>query len=100
MEQHSKIAEHVHRAGYHFRESIVEDAREKVGGKVISKAPVAPGFIEPIPDTQEEMSKQAEGALMDLFPRIPYTDREQIIRHPFKKVSTMVIFLFLLALIF
>lgn len=66
----------------------MEDARAKLGNKIISRAPTAPGFFEPIPATQEEMSKQAEGALLDLFPRIPNTDREMIIRHAFKKVTS------------
>ena len=98
-EEHSKIAEHVHRAGYHFRESIVEDARQKLGDRVISKVDLPPGFIEPIPATQDEMSAQAGNALLDLFPRIPNTDREMIIRHAFKKVSTGRLLLNLLTLI-
>lgn len=92
-EEHSKIAEHVHRAGYHFREYIVEDARQKLGATVISKAAVAPGFIEPIPELQKDINDQADKAIIDLFPRIPNTDRAMIISHAFKKVSTTRIFI-------
>jgi Uncharacterized conserved protein (DUF2293) len=86
QEENSKISEHVHRTGYHFRESIVDEAREIVGETVISKPTTHPGFIEPIPESQEEINKQADGAIRDLFPRIPNTDRQMIIEHAFKKV--------------
>jgi hypothetical protein len=82
----SKISEHIHRTGYHFRETIVEAARDIVGETVISRPLVAPGFIEPIPESQEEINKQADAAIRDLFPRIPNTDRTMIIEHAFKKV--------------
>jgi hypothetical protein len=42
---------------------------------------------EPIPESQEEINKQADGAIRDLFPRIPNTDRQMIIEHAFKKVG-------------
>lgn len=85
-EEGSKISEHIYRTGYHFREVIVEAAREVIGETVISKPTTAPGFIEPIPDSQEEINEQADGAIRDLFPRIPNTDRQTIIEHAFKKV--------------
>ncbi|KUJ18104.1 uncharacterized protein LY89DRAFT_614606 [Mollisia scopiformis] len=84
-EENSKISEHVHRTGYHFRETIVEEAREIIGETVISKPTTTPGFIEPIPESQDEINKQADGAIRDLFPRIPNTDRTMIIEHAFKK---------------
>lgn len=43
--------------------------------------------LEPIPKTQEEINKQADAAIRDLFPRIPNTDRQMIIDHAFKLVS-------------
>lgn len=43
---------------------------------------------EPIPEDQEEINKQADAAIRDLFPRIPNTDRQIIIEHSFKKVCT------------
>lgn len=85
-EEGSKISEHIYRTGYHFREVIVEAAREVIGETIISKPTTAPGFIEPIPDSQEEINEQADGAIRDLFPRIPNTDRQTIIEHAFKKV--------------
>lgn len=52
---------------------------------MISKPTTTPGFIEPIPESQDEINKQADGAIRDLFPRIPNTDRTMIIEHAFKK---------------
>lgn len=49
--------------------------------------PYGPNEIEPIPESQEEINKQADAAIRDLFPRIPNTDRTMIIEHAFKKVS-------------
>lgn len=71
---------------------IVEEAREIVGETIISRPTVAPGFIEPIPESQEEINKQADAAIRDLFPRIPNTDRTMIIEHAFKKVVPKRIF--------
>lgn len=42
---------------------------------------------DPIPESQEEINKQADAAIRDLFPRIPNTDREMIVRHAFQKVG-------------
>ncbi|RDL39028.1 uncharacterized protein BP5553_03368 [Venustampulla echinocandica] len=84
-EEKSKISEHIYRTGYHFRESIVEDARQIIGETVLSRPTVAPGEIEPIPETQDEINKQADAAIRDLFPRIPNTDRQMILEHAFKK---------------
>jgi hypothetical protein len=88
-EENSKISEHIHRTGYHFREVIVDEAREIVGETVVVSQPrrYGPGEIEPIPESQEEINKQADGAIRDLFPRIPNIDRTMIIEHAFKKVS-------------
>jgi hypothetical protein len=83
-EDNSKISDHVFRTGYHFREVIVEEARKRVGDTIISNA--AHGMIEPIPESQEEINKQADAAIRDLFPRIPNTDRQMIIEHAFQKV--------------
>ncbi|PQE30363.1 alanine and arginine rich protein [Rutstroemia sp. NJR-2017a WRK4] len=82
-EDNSKISDHVFRTGYHFREVIVEEARKRVGDTIISNA--AHGTIEPIPESQEEINKQADAAIRDLFPRIPNTDRQMIIEHAFQK---------------
>ena len=49
--------------------------------------------IEPIPESQEEINKQADAAIRDLFPRIPNTDRTMIIEHAFKKVRSKLRFL-------
>jgi hypothetical protein len=77
----------MYRTGYHFRAAIVDDARALVGETVVST--IAPGQVEPIPETQEEINKQADAAIRDLFPRIPNIDRTMIIEHAFKKVSSV-----------
>ncbi|KAF7892249.1 uncharacterized protein EAF01_010329 [Botrytis porri] len=82
-EDNSKISEHVFRTGYHFREVIVDEARRVVGDTVISNT--THGLIEPIPESQDEINKQADAAIRDLFPRIPNTDRQRIIEHAFQK---------------
>ncbi|KAL2073345.1 hypothetical protein VTL71DRAFT_10669 [Oculimacula yallundae] len=84
-QENTKISEHIHRTGYYFREAIVDQAREIVGETVISNPTILPGIVEPIPQSQEEINKQADAAIRDLFPRIPNPDRIMIIEHAFKK---------------
>jgi len=48
-----------------------------------------PGVPEPIPERQEDINKQADAAIRDLFPRIPHTDRQMVIQHAFDKVSLL-----------
>jgi hypothetical protein len=84
-----KVSEHVFRIGYHFREVIVDEAREIVGETAVSNRVYDPNDVEPIPETQDEINKQADAAIRDLFPRIPNTDRQMVIDHAFKKVSYM-----------
>lgn len=85
----ARISQHIYRTGYHFRETIVEEARDFLGETVISKPNAVPGFIEPIPESQEEINKQADRGLRDLFPRIPNTDRQMIIEHAFQRVCVL-----------
>lgn len=83
----------MHRIGYHFRTHIVEQAISMVEGS----QPIESNFQnisrtgsgdrpDLIPETQEEINKQADAAIRDLYPRIPNTDREMIVRHAFQKV--------------
>jgi hypothetical protein len=67
----------------------VDEAREKLGETTILTKDESHN-VEPIPESQEEINKQADGAIRDLFPRIPNTDRQMIIEHAFKKVSALV----------
>lgn len=94
-EEGSRISQHIYRMGYHFRETLVDEARAYLGETVISKLMTKPGIIEPIPETQAEIDKQADGAIRDLFPRIPNTDRQMIIEHSFQKVCAPRVFIFL-----
>ncbi|KAI1781028.1 hypothetical protein F4818DRAFT_397537 [Hypoxylon cercidicola] len=79
---------HMNRVGYHFRGTIVDQARMALRNEGHS-AHIAqahhPGVPEPIPETQEEINEQADAVLKDLFPRIPNIDRKEIIQHAFQK---------------
>ncbi|KAI1817133.1 hypothetical protein GGS20DRAFT_534723 [Poronia punctata] len=86
-----KLDHHMNRLGYHFRHSIVEEARKvlKQRGHHEQAAYVHdPGRPEPIPTSQSEIDQEADAVLRDLFPRIPHTDRREIIDHAFKKDGT------------
>ncbi|KAI1820955.1 hypothetical protein F4861DRAFT_30128 [Xylaria intraflava] len=86
-----KLDHHMNRLGYHFRSLIVEAAREalKRRGCYDEAAYVhEPGRPEPIPSSQREIDQEADAVLRDLFPRIPNTDRQEIINHAFKKDGT------------
>lgn len=95
----------MHRLGYHFRSVIVEEASASIQLQSVRRGGVnvlqssahydltAAGRY-PIPATQEEINKQADAAIRDLFPRIPNTDRQQIIDHAFQLVSKTIRSLF------
>jgi hypothetical protein len=63
----------------------VDQAIEKLGETSIS-TPKGSQYVEPIPESQDDINKQADAAIRDLFPRIPHTDRTMIIEHAFRKV--------------
>jgi hypothetical protein len=84
---------HLNRVGHHIRQSIVEQARESLGdAQDVQAIGTDLGVPEPIPDRQEDIDKQADAAIRDLFPRIPNTDRQMIIQHAFNKVRQNSIF--------
>ncbi|GAB1313289.1 hypothetical protein MFIFM68171_03499 [Madurella fahalii] len=76
---------HLNRAGHHIRQTIVEQARASLGDHQDAAVARAPGQPEPIPERQEDIDRQADAAIRDLFPRIPNTDRQMIIEHAFNK---------------
>ncbi|KAI2632035.1 hypothetical protein GGR54DRAFT_581959 [Hypoxylon sp. NC1633] len=81
------LTHHVHRAGIHFRQVIVDQARLKLlkeGIPIDITHAHRPGQPEPIPTTQREIDRQANAVLKDLFPRIPHTDRREIVHHAFR----------------
>ncbi|KAF7544550.1 hypothetical protein G7046_g9766 [Stylonectria norvegica] len=83
------LAHHVHRIGHHFREVIVDEAREILGQtQALESIQVSGHSPEPIPESQEEYNVQVDAALRDLFPRIPNTDRQMIIEHAFRRGTT------------
>ncbi|KAI1497412.1 hypothetical protein F5X99DRAFT_25087 [Biscogniauxia marginata] len=82
------LEHHMNRAGYHFRQPIVDKARKilkQKGHRDYAARTRRPGEPEPIPNTQQEINREADAVLRDLFPRIPNTDRHEIIQHAFKK---------------
>lgn len=86
----------MNRLGYHFRCSIVEEARKvlnEMGHHEQAAYVHEPGKPEPIPNSQREIDLEADAVLRDLFPRIPNTDRQEIIDHAFKKVRVRHYFL-------
>ncbi|KAK3345089.1 hypothetical protein B0H65DRAFT_194814 [Neurospora tetraspora] len=81
-----ELSRHLNRVGIHVRESIVEQARQQLGQDSELPTPdTGAGQPEPIPEKQEDINKQADAAIRDLFPRIPNTDRQMIIEHSFNK---------------
>lgn len=82
-EDQSRISEHVYRVGFHFRETVLNSALKTIGERKLH--PSSKNYIEPLPETQEDINKQADAAIRDLFPKIPNTDRQLIIEHSFKK---------------
>ncbi|KAK1998565.1 hypothetical protein LX36DRAFT_31023 [Colletotrichum falcatum] len=85
----SDLSQQIHRVGYHIRENIVDRALAELGLTDIYVPELIGqgdgGLVEKIPDDQHEIDKQADAALRELFPRIPNTDRQQIIDHAFQK---------------
>ena len=77
----------LNRVGHHIREKIVEQARADLGELAEMPQQAQLDIPEPIPEDQEEINKQADAAIRDLFPRIPNGDRQTIIEHSFKKVN-------------
>jgi hypothetical protein len=68
----------------------VEQARAALGGDQLKSVGIDLDLPEPIPEKQEDINKQADAAIRDLFPRIPNTDRQMIIEHAFNKVGNLI----------
>ncbi|KAI2471784.1 hypothetical protein F4781DRAFT_385836 [Annulohypoxylon bovei var. microspora] len=82
------LEHHMNRVGYHYRQTIVDQARSDlvaIGKSIQVPKSHKPGEPEPIPRNQKEIDAQADNVLRDLFPRIPHTDRREIIQHAFRK---------------
>lgn len=88
MDSFTQISLQVHRVGHQFREAIVDEARASLNQLRPSKPTSAlHNNPEPIPKDQAEYDAQVDAALRELFPRIPNTDRQEIIAHAFTKVG-------------
>ncbi|CAM1510454.1 Fc.00g007890.m01.CDS01 [Cosmosporella sp. VM-42] len=82
------LAHQVHRIGHHIRETIVDEARARLGQKFRPRLQISNTSPEPIPASQTEYNAQVDAAIRDLFPRIPNTDRQMIIEHAFRRGTT------------
>ena len=80
----------MNRVGHHIRQTIVEQARAALGADQLEVVGTDLDLPEPIPEKQEDINKQADAAIRDLFPRIPNTDRQMIIEHAFNKVGNLI----------
>ncbi|KAI9678187.1 MAG: hypothetical protein M1817_006132 [Caeruleum heppii] len=102
----SKVSQHVHRIGHHFPSSIVTRACNLLGltlsrgGHVRKHArrnirryerflkqadvPNREGSPDSI-SSQGQLNARAREAVIDLFPKIPVADREQIVSRAFRK---------------
>ncbi|KAL5600982.1 hypothetical protein BROUX41_005815 [Berkeleyomyces rouxiae] len=74
----NELSVHVNRMGHHVLQSIVQEARKRLGYQGTSTV------TDALPETQELINAQADAALRDLFPRIPNTDRQEIIDYAFR----------------
>lgn len=83
-----RLSAHLNRMGHHIRQTIVDQARATLGDEQLGANGTVAGLPEPIPEKQEDINKQADAAIRDLFPRIPNTDRQMIIEHAFNKVGS------------
>ncbi|EQB53553.1 hypothetical protein CGLO_06707 [Colletotrichum gloeosporioides Cg-14] len=82
----SELSQQIHRVGHHIRENIVDRAMSELGQDAFYEpTTTGPDQVEEIPRSQAEINRQADAALRELFPRIPHTDRQQIIDHAFRK---------------
>ncbi|ROT40265.1 hypothetical protein SODALDRAFT_329960 [Sodiomyces alkalinus F11] len=85
----SDLSQQMNRVGYHFRHQIVQEAMRSLNMTSIHDPElVAPGGVERIPQSQKDINEQADAAIRELFPRIPNTDRGEIISHAFRKGKT------------
>ncbi|KAH6688309.1 hypothetical protein F5X68DRAFT_275230 [Plectosphaerella plurivora] len=82
------LSHQMNRVGYHFRSQIVQEAKEELGIEEIYEPVIGPHGVEVIPESQQEINEQANAALWELFPKIPHTDRAEIISHAFRKGQT------------
>lgn len=71
-----------------MRQDIVEKAREQLGESDIRPVDslVSSEMAGSRPMTQREINEAADTVIRDLFPRIPNTDRQEIIDRAFRKV--------------
>ncbi|KAH6645809.1 hypothetical protein BKA67DRAFT_663691 [Truncatella angustata] len=81
------VSAQTHRSGWHFRERIVDLAREKLiaSGHLKPQKIAVKGRPEALPKSRDQILEEAEAVLRDLFPRIPNISRREILSHSFDK---------------
>lgn len=86
----------MNRLGYHFREHVVQIVMQDLRitniystfiGETIKKSVDGKLIPEPLPPTQQLIYQQADAVIRDLFPRIPNTDRGEVLEHAFNMVN-------------
>ncbi|KAJ2897803.1 hypothetical protein MKZ38_004365 [Zalerion maritima] len=91
LEQLKDYKSQMTRLGYHFREQVVNQVKREehldstFPWVTIQQNEAGDIIPEPLPDNQADIYRQADQVICDLFPRIPNTDRAQLITHAFNK---------------
>ncbi|KAK4189977.1 hypothetical protein QBC35DRAFT_472222 [Podospora australis] len=84
-----ELSWHLNRVGHHIRQTIFEEARKELGDAALLSVDPNWGQPEPIPESQAEITQQADAAIQDLFPRIPHTDRQEVLDTSFNKARLL-----------
>ena len=102
-----KVSHHIHRIGYHFRADIVEEACTELGytpyrDKFIKEVDLQAQHQQsrmaeimakhglPYQPAKEETPEQVAAVIKELFPRMPDSDMNQILRHAWAEGSKRV----------
>lgn len=78
------LSQQIHRIGHHIRETIVAQARALLN-LADDHGSSSSNELETIPASEAQYHAQVDAAIRDLFPRIPNTDRQQIIDMSFTR---------------
>ncbi|CEJ81658.1 hypothetical protein VHEMI01776 [[Torrubiella] hemipterigena] len=78
------LSQQIHRIGHHIRETIVAEARTSLN-LAEDHGSSSSNELEAIPTSEAQYHAQVDAAIRDLFPRIPNTDRQQIIDTSFTR---------------
>lgn len=100
MRDPSKISHHVQRIGYHFKDSVVEEACTQLhymisGGRFVSETDLkqhsliarvmAKHGLQAQKLSTRETPEQLRAAIRELFPAIPNVDLDEVVKHAWDK---------------